>query len=314
MFKIEKATLENIILKVGIAGPSGAGKTYSALSVASHLNLGSVCVIDTENGSSKKYANDFDFDVLTLDEHNPKLFEKAIEHVEGQGKHGIIIIDSLSHAWFETLQLHAHESDRVKNSFAAWKGITPIWNAMIKTILQSKLHIFTTMRSKTEYIQETNDQGKKIVRKVGMAPVVRDGTEYEFDFCFDMDTQNTAVVTKSRAGSFLAIGAEFEKPGANVANVLRAWMGLDPETTNNNKPAKATPSKTVTAATEDEIERCKEKVLASGGRFDDEEWETLNHKDLIGIITKERLVEIFNAAMKRKPADLSANGAQPDAP
>ncbi len=34
MFKKSVATRENVKLKIGLAGPSGAGKTYSALQLA----------------------------------------------------------------------------------------------------------------------------------------------------------------------------------------------------------------------------------------------------------------------------------------
>ena len=45
-------------MKMSLQGPSGAGKTYSALLLAKGItgNLHKVAVIDTENGSSHLYA------------------------------------------------------------------------------------------------------------------------------------------------------------------------------------------------------------------------------------------------------------------
>jgi hypothetical protein len=40
--------------------------------------------------------------------------------------------------------------------------------------------------------------GKTVPRKVGLAPVMRDGIEYEFDVFGDMDQEHTLVITKTR--------------------------------------------------------------------------------------------------------------------
>jgi len=59
-----------------------------------------------------------------------------------------------------------------------------------------------TMRAKTEYVQEKNEKtGKVSVRKVGMAPVQRDGLEYEFDVVADLDQDNNLIVGKTRCPS-----------------------------------------------------------------------------------------------------------------
>jgi Holliday junction resolvasome RuvABC ATP-dependent DNA helicase subunit len=42
--------------KLALTGPSGAGKTYSALLIASGMG-NRIAVIDTENGSASLYAN-----------------------------------------------------------------------------------------------------------------------------------------------------------------------------------------------------------------------------------------------------------------
>ena len=47
-----------------------------------------------------------------------------------------------------------------------------------------------TMRVKTEWLTEKDEKtGRMIPRKVGLAPVMRDGVEYEFDVCGDLDTE-----------------------------------------------------------------------------------------------------------------------------
>ena len=50
---------------------------------------------------------------------------------------------------------------------------------MVDAILQSKCHVVVTMRSKMEYVQEKNSDGRTVINKVGMAPIQRSGMEYE---------------------------------------------------------------------------------------------------------------------------------------
>jgi hypothetical protein len=55
------------------------------------------------------------------------------------------------------------------------------------------------MRAKTEWVQEKDTSGKTTIRKVGMAPIQRDGLEYEFDVMFDHDQDShRAMCTKTR--------------------------------------------------------------------------------------------------------------------
>jgi hypothetical protein len=70
---------------------------------------------------------------------------------------------------------------------------------MVDAIIASKMHIIATMRAKTEYVQEKDPKtGRTSVRKVGMAPVQRDGLEYEFDVVANLDSENNFVVGKTR--------------------------------------------------------------------------------------------------------------------
>src|SRR5262245_45143039 len=58
-----RATKLEAKLRLALAAPSGAGKTYTALQLATHLS-GPIALIDTERGSASKYADLFTFDVL----------------------------------------------------------------------------------------------------------------------------------------------------------------------------------------------------------------------------------------------------------
>ena len=58
------------------------------------------------------------------------------------------------------------------------------------------------MRSKTEYIPCQNEQGRSEIRKAGLAPVQREGLDYEFGTVFDLSPNHMALVSKDRSGLF----------------------------------------------------------------------------------------------------------------
>lgn len=231
MFK--RAVKSESKLRLAIAGPSGSGKTYTALRLAEGIARGGeIAVLDTEHGSASKYADEFTFDVMQLDgDYHPDHYVNAIADAARAG-YSVIILDSLTHAWNGpggVLSLVDQAATRSKsgNTYTAWKDITPIHDRLIQAILGAPIHVIATMRSKQEYVIEKNSQGRDAPRKVGMAPIQRDGMEYEFDIMLDMDLDNNAIVSKSRARSLS--GKVFAKPGADVAALILEWLSGEPE-------------------------------------------------------------------------------------
>jgi hypothetical protein len=222
----QKATKKSARLRMALIGVAGAGKTYTALSIASHLGQ-RIAVLDTERGSASKYSDLFEFDVMEPENFSPKTYVDAIEAAEAAG-YDVIILDSLSHAWAGkdgALELVDRAARRAQsnNNFGAWRDVTPLHNAMVDTIIGSKIHIIATMRAKTEYVQEKDPKtGRTSVRKVGMAPVQRDGLEYEFDVVADIDSENNLVVGKTRCPAIA--GAVFNKAGKEIALRLKNWL------------------------------------------------------------------------------------------
>lgn len=224
MNSFKKATKSQAKLRMAITGPSGSGKTYTALSIGSVL--GRVAVIDTERGSASKYADLFEFDVLELTEYHPRKYIDAIRAARDSG-YEALIIDSLSHAWtgqggvLELVDRAAKRSQN-QNSFAAWRDVTPLHNQLVDTILGTSIHIIATMRSKTEYVLEKDDRGRSSPRKVGLAPVQRDGMEYEFDVVAEMDMENNLIISKSRCIPLTNV--VINRPDAKLGETLKAWL------------------------------------------------------------------------------------------
>lgn len=227
----KKATKKKARLRMALCGPSGSGKTYTALNVGTGLAQGGkVLVLDTERGSASKYADQFTFDCFDewdqVGGYNPERLMEAIGEAAKQG-YAVVVIDSLSHFWFGTggeLEMvdKAAKRSQSGNSFAAWKEVTPVHNRLVDTLLSSPLHVICTLRTKTEWVIEENERGRKVPRKIGTAPIMRDGIEFEFDVCGDMDQDNTLIVTKTRCSALA--GQAISKPGDALAKTLVAWL------------------------------------------------------------------------------------------
>lgn len=231
----KKATKAQLKLRLALSGPAGSGKTYTALTLATALADGRpVAVIDTERGSASKYADLFAFDVLELESFHPQKYVEAINEAVAAG-YAVIVIDSLSHAWsgkggiLEIVQ-------RKGNSFQAWGEVKPIEAALIEAVTGARIHVIATMRSKTEYVVEKDERtGKSAPRKVGMAPVQRDGMEYEFDVFGELDQENTLTIQKTRCPALA--GALISKPGKSLAATLGAWLSGASTTPATAEPA-----------------------------------------------------------------------------
>ena len=99
--KLQKAQRHQVKLRIGLSGPSGFGKTYSALLMAYGMtnDWKKIALIDTENNSASLYSHLGNFNVLSLGEpFTPERYIKAIQVCE-ESDISVIIIDSISHEW-----------------------------------------------------------------------------------------------------------------------------------------------------------------------------------------------------------------------
>lgn len=224
-----KAERRKAKLRLGITGPAGSGKTMSALLIAGGLVNGDytkIGLVDTENGSGDLYVHSKasgdeigEYNVLTLEPpFEASKYIAAIKIAEEAGLE-VVILDSITHAWAGEggfLEKQGKIADKSGNSWSAWRTVTPEHNRFIDAMLQSKIHVIATMRSKTEHVYE----GGK-VKKLGMAPVAREGMEYEFSVVFDMDQGHNATPTKDRTSIF---DGQIFKPSPETGKKLLKWL------------------------------------------------------------------------------------------
>lgn len=213
----QKATKTQSRLRLALSGPSGSGKTFSALSIAQHLGK-TIAVIDTEHGSASKYADRFDFDVCNLNNHHPGKYVELIKAAD-LADYEVIIIDSLTHAWFSELDLAG-------KSFDGWKNVRPLERALVNAMLGSSAHIIATMRTKTEWVMDeyTNKNGKacSAPKRVGTAPIQALGIEFEFDVAGEMSLDHVLTLSKSRCSALS--NTTHLNPGEELAEALKAWL------------------------------------------------------------------------------------------
>ena len=207
MSMFQKATRKKAKLRLALIGPSGSGKTYSALELATGLG-GRIALIDTERGSGDLYADRFVYDTLQLEPpFTPQKYIQAIEAAQKEG-YSVVIIDSLSHAWAGEggiLDIHDNitRSSRSSNGYVAWKDVTPQHERIINAILGASLHVIGTIRTKTAYEVVEDERGKKAPKRIGLAPIQRQGMEYEFTCVLDLAVDShVASASKDRTGLF----------------------------------------------------------------------------------------------------------------
>lgn len=236
MMQLRKAERRKAKLRIGMSGPAGSGKTFSALLLASGMApWNKIALIDTESGSGELYANSKgigQYQYLRLNPgYTPERYIEAIKACEDADME-VIIIDSATHEWdgsggcLEIVDQLTNAS-RSKNSYIAWGKVTPRHKKFIDAIIQSPCHIITTTRRKQDYDMGKDEKGKTIVTKVGLKEIQREGFEYELTVAFDIDITHHAVSSKDRTSLFDGL-PEF-KIGKDTGEALKSWSNSGTE-------------------------------------------------------------------------------------
>lgn len=210
-FQVKKAKREKIYVKVALMAPSGGGKTYGSLRLATGMaeeiknstgKDAKILFANTENKRGYYYANEFDYDIVDIDApHHPEKYVELIEFAVAEG-YDILIIDSSSHEW-EGKGGCLELQQQAGGTYQAWGKVTPRHNKFINAIADSQIHIIATMRGKDQYEMEKDDKGRATVSKLGVGAKQRDGFEYEFTCTFLIDQKtNMATVQKDNTHIF----------------------------------------------------------------------------------------------------------------
>lgn len=175
MFEFKPAARENVKLLIGLAGASGAGKTKTALELATGLSpSGKIGFLDTEARRGLHYASEYKFNHADMrPPFGPDRFIDGIQAAEAAGME-VCIIDSASHEydgeggimdWADQLAEGTPkpgiENPRKPNDGDGWKdwAVKPVvspgnWKEpklahkkMMNQLLQARCHIIFCLRA-----------------------------------------------------------------------------------------------------------------------------------------------------------------------
>ena len=249
--------------------PSGGGKTYSALRLAT----GMVQEIEKETGKKTKillanteqkrgyyYATEFDYDIVDIDApHEPEKYVDLIDFAVAEG-YGILILDSSSHEWEGKggcLEIH----QKAGGQYQHWKSVTPRHNKFINAIADSPIHIIATMRGKDQYEMSRDTNGRATVQKLGVGAKQRDGFEYEFSCTFLLDQKtNTAEAQKDNTHIFDHEGAKIltENDGVKIIQWANSGEGYTPIVRKSDEEIETEPSNDLETIKKQIVARAKE--------------------------------------------------------
>ena len=188
VFNAVPAVRESVPLLVGLTGPSGGGKTFSALRLATGIQTvtgGDIYCVDTEARRMLHYADKFKFRHLQFDAPFGSLdYLAAIRYCSAQGAK-VIVVDSMSHEHEGPgglLDYQAREFERMGSresvKMLAWQKPKAARQALLNGILQIPANFIFCFRAK-EKIKMSRASGKTEIIPQGFMPIA--GEEFVFE-------------------------------------------------------------------------------------------------------------------------------------
>lgn len=203
-FEFRPATRENVGLLIGLSGGSGSGKTWSAMLLAKGISGDKpFCVIDSEAGRAKHYADYFRFDHGDLmPKFTPRSYAEAITAADKAG-YPAIVVDSASHEYAgeggvlemqeEEIERLAKGDDRRRETMkmASWIKPKMEHKKFVQKILQIRAHLILCFRAEPKIEAVKDEHGKlqwrekqSLVGINGWIPVCEKNMPYELTVSF----------------------------------------------------------------------------------------------------------------------------------
>lgn len=196
-YEFRAAKREGVGLFIGLAGPTGSGKTMSAMRLAQGI-VGPdkpFAVIDTESRRALHYADmeiggmKLRFDHCELRApFSPDAYAEAIKAADAAG-YGAVVVDSFSHVWSGdggVLDMQEHEIEsavarqkkmadekgwrfdeykaREASKMSSWIRPKMAHKSMVSTILQARPHLIFCMRAEEKMLM-TSEKDEQTGRK-----------------------------------------------------------------------------------------------------------------------------------------------------
>lgn len=336
-FEFKAATRERVPVLVGLTGPSGAGKTFSALRLATGIQEvagGEIFVVDTEARRALHYAEQFKFNHVQFDAPFGSLdYLAALRQCVKAGA-GVVVVDSTSHEHEGTgglIDLHDQELERLAgDDFAkrervkmlAWQKPKAYRRQLLNGLLQLNANFIFCFRAK-ETVKPIKVNGKMEIVPMGFCPIAGDEFLYEQTVnCLLLPKSNGVPTWQSdnmgeRAMmklpiQFKEIFAEPKPLDEAIGRQLAAWAlgdagSSNPERTEQPKGAVEQPTGGGTSNSDllAELERSLRAAAGKGTVALIDEWKTLHpkHQKHFNALKERHLKADAKAADKKPPTD-----------
>lgn len=219
-------------LKIGVYGPHGSGKTFTALLWAEGLAKRSkkrIAWVDTETSTAfyrKRVAKRrvhpaaFDFDLL----ETKSLHETATEIRKlDSAKYDVVVIDSMTHMWDAARAAHGNGQVAPED----WATIKKPYKSLLAFLMDSPMHVILCMRQGLDYRKDYKSGEYEVV---GVKPKAEIETPYEPHILIRMELNDvrgeapivTAIPEKDRSG--LLSGHTF--PWPSYETVIKPLLPL----------------------------------------------------------------------------------------
>lgn len=229
-----KAAPQQAKLKIGIYGPPGSGKTFTALLIAEGLARTDgkrVAFVDTERGTDfycqnipnrEVHPEAFDFDAIYTRSLSDVL--KAVRSIDTD-VYGVVVIDSISHIWDAAIEaFEGGKTSKGTIKMNDWGSIKKPYKDLIRFLLDSPLHVLILGRQKNIFENDANGE----MKKVGVGMRAEGETEYEPHICVRMEQKKGdkapyAVFEKDRTG--IRAGQTVPSPTFKTFEPMLAYLG-----------------------------------------------------------------------------------------
>lgn len=232
-FQFKPAEKVGLKIFLGIAGPTGSGKTYSALLIAQGLvgHVGKIFVLDTENGRALHYADRFQFMHGHFSApYSPARYLEAIEAAVAAGAE-CVVVDSASHMHEGeggVLEMQAAEHARMggkdSTKFASWIKPKGEFKKFVIGVMQLNVHVIFCFRAREKLAMvKVMKNGREVNEPVntGWAPICTNGLDYEM----------TALLTlPPNAKGVPAYGTQHEKMPIYLQDIFKPGQALSVDT------------------------------------------------------------------------------------
>lgn len=186
MSGFRKAKAEQAAIKLGLYGPPGSGKTFTALLIGeglAALTKKRIAYIDTEHGTDfycqavptrAVHPAAFDFDAL----YTRSLVEtlKACQSLEPKD-YGVVVLDSVTHLWEAAIAAYGGRTTSIGTiPMHAWGKIKKPYKDLMNWLLSTPMHIIICGRQKTVF--ETDEETEEL-KAIGVTMRAEGETPYE---------------------------------------------------------------------------------------------------------------------------------------